>query len=1298
LLSSPAGAPSAPAALVSVGPFVAGSQTETAHVTIAFSGKPALTALGSGVAVHLGGEQTWESAGDPVVPVHSTSIVLPPGMQISSVAVTSLSPAVVLGQGVELAAAPAALTSDVSNPPAQQPSLVTSSFPAGGPVTFSTYRVDGYALGSLCVFPVEYDAGTGDLNFFSQIGFDVTVAASPAGDGTLPVRDCAADRQRVAGLVANPDAIQQYASAVQGENNAAATNVPLQGSSEPPASPLNGTSYQYVLITSSELAGSFQPLVDEKILRGLTATLVTTETIYANYTGTETNDYADKIRSFIRYAYTNWGTQWVLLGGDPALVPVREVYASADSYVDDSMPSDMYYACLDGSWNSNGNTLWGEADDGAKGGGVDLAPDVAVGRALVSTPAEVNNFVEKTIQYETTSDPNANTALWLGEQLDSTTWGSTSGQAISDQVISNNWNLTTLYDTPTCTWSASTLISDLDASPDLVNSLGHASAAMDSRLGPADVAGLTNQFPYFIYSQGCDSGAFDQIPNIAKQELVSTGAAVGAVMNANLGWYFSGDTPGGNYFYALQFWDAVFNRGETRMGDANNQSKLDNLFRVNPTGLYRWIQLETNLLGDPEVALQVGNQAEIHGSVWQDTNYNGVHDAGEPGLVGESVFLDMNGNGIQDTAAVNCTSSGAPQPIPDATDTANGIVNGTITSALATSGLPGLISHVSVTLSITHTCDSNLEVYLISPSGTKLLLFSGVGDGGVNFTSTTLDDSAATAIASASAPFTGTFQPQVPLAKIVGENPNGTWTLQVSDTSPGNTGTLQNWSLQVTAAEPGAATAADGSYAISHLPPGTYTLRHALQSGWVNTDPASGTLTVTVGNVDIVQNVDFLAAPYLPPVAANSTWSTGENVSLSIPAAGVLLDDTDPEGWPLTAALATGPAHGSVVLNLDGSFLYAPAAGYTGPDSFTYCANDGVANSAAATVSITVVGLHTMTWQGPASGNWTAAGQWTGSPPAYPDTTANVVVDTPDAVQVNSAQAANSLQISNGGEVAIAPGGSLTITTDTGITASGTLNVDANGAFTTGGTLTLDTGGSVSGGSVSAAAFQFNDGTAIANLTGPGSLTKDTSGTVTLSGTNRYTGGTTVNEGLLVINNGQAIPSGSLLLVGPDGSVVLGNPAYSELGLLPGGGSGSGTVVLGSGSGSAIELAAAPAATPAAASAGTEVAVPAPVSAPATETSAVRQSGPLAMSTVGVLTAAPPVFVATSQTSMWAALAGGIVTRHADVLSSETWPPSPNEARWLDELPSLQGRVRPAWKPDCVADAVGIVFANHGRW
>src|SRR6185369_8305403 len=77
-----------------------------------------------------------------------------------------------------------------------------------------------------------------------------------------------------------------------------------------------------------------------------------------------------------------------------------------------------------------------------------------------------------------------------------------------------------------------------------------------------------------------------------------------------------------------------------------------------------------------------------------------------------------------------------------------------------------------------------------------------------------------------------------------------------------------------------------------------------------------------------------------------------------VAAPGVLANDSDVDGDTLTAVLVSLPTHGSLTLNTNGSFSYVPAANYNGPDSFTYQANDGQANSGIATVSITITGVN----------------------------------------------------------------------------------------------------------------------------------------------------------------------------------------------------------------------------------------------------------------------------------------------------------------------------------------------------
>ncbi len=90
------------------------------------------------------------------------------------------------------------------------------------------------------------------------------------------------------------------------------------------------------------------------------------------------------------------------------------------------------------------------------------------------------------------------------------------------------------------------------------------------------------------------------------------------------------------------------------------------------------------------------------------------------------------------------------------------------------------------------------------------------------------------------------------------------------------------------------------------------------------------------------------------PVAVDDAYTMDEDTLLEVTAPGVLGNDVDPDGDPLTAAVVSGVSDGSLTLNADGSFSYAPAPDFFGSDSFTYVANDGVVDSNVATVSIKV--------------------------------------------------------------------------------------------------------------------------------------------------------------------------------------------------------------------------------------------------------------------------------------------------------------------------------------------------------
>ncbi|QEH32027.1 hypothetical protein OJF2_04960 [Aquisphaera giovannonii] len=117
---------------------------------------------------------------------------------------------------------------------------------------------------------------------------------------------------------------------------------------------------------------------------------------------------------------------------------------------------------------------------------------------------------------------------------------------------------------------------------------------------------------------------------------------------------------------------------------------------------------------------------------------------------------------------------------------------------------------------------------------------------------------------------------------------------------------------------------------------------HATAGAGLDSNVATVTLTITP------------SAPNLPPVALGDLFGVNENSSLNVTAPGVLGNDTDVASLPLSAVLVSGPSHGTLSLNSDGSFAYTPNANYFGVDGFTYQATDGTLQSNVAAVVINV--------------------------------------------------------------------------------------------------------------------------------------------------------------------------------------------------------------------------------------------------------------------------------------------------------------------------------------------------------
>jgi hypothetical protein len=341
-------------------------------------------------------------------------------------------------------------------------------------------------------------------------------------------------------------------------------------------------------------------------------------------------DEQTMIRNFIINAHSSWGTRYVLLGGDgdgadvggesgDAIIPARGFWTDA-TFTDDqgvvwdaectppNIPADMYYSCLDGTFDHNGNGIYGEPDDGPGGGEVDLYAEVYVGRAPVDSSTEVSNFVKKTLAYD--SAPFLPKALMVGEDMewnDMAKWGGNFKDEVKEGCSNYGYTtvgfpqppfaVDTLYDRdyPGNNWPKSGLINRLNNNPNIVNHMGHANSIYVMKIFNSDVDALTNSNYFFGYTQGCYAGSFDNRdmtpPSdncdyissdcILEHFVVDDHGAFAFIGNSRYGWgSVSGNTNGFSQRFDRQFWDVVFGEGITRIGVANADSNWRPLHKI----------------------------------------------------------------------------------------------------------------------------------------------------------------------------------------------------------------------------------------------------------------------------------------------------------------------------------------------------------------------------------------------------------------------------------------------------------------------------------------------------------------------------------------------------------------------------------------------------------------------------------------------------------------------------------------------------------------------------------------------
>jgi len=585
----------------------------------------------------------YDAPGLPVLPFKAAKILLPFGTRFEHVRAiggkkTQFSGSYLVECGQEPVPLTSALSTDVPATNSPNETVYGSSEPFPG-ILCSDVSVQskmGYKILLANLHPVEYIPETGKLFYYESIRLEVEV--TPENEGENPAfHGYPQHREILKGMVDNPEMIETY-----------------------PASGQTPT-YQYVIITNRELNNTpgpynFQALRDDKISRGIPATIVTVEWIYANYDGTRPDGRQDnqtRIRNFIVDAYSNWGTMYVLLGGDgdggdvggesgDVIIPHRG-FASVRGKVDYDIPADMYYGCLDGTFDYDCDGIYGEPKDGPGGGEVDLFAEVYVGRACVDSQREVQNFVRKTLAYQRTSDGVNLRKVWMvGEYLGFggvAKWGGNYKDEIKkgsnahgyttvgfeNSLYADKFDVSTLYDRdyPGNNWPKSEVIDVINDNVHLINHMGHADVGYVMKMTNTDVDTLlTNDELYFIgYSQGCYSGSFDNRATtvgsytsydcISEHLTTEEHGAVAFISNSRYGWGVRGSTNGPSQHYDREFWDALLGEDIFNIGIANQDSKEDNAGRVG-SWVERWCYYEINLFGDPELRITLPQAHELN--------------------------------------------------------------------------------------------------------------------------------------------------------------------------------------------------------------------------------------------------------------------------------------------------------------------------------------------------------------------------------------------------------------------------------------------------------------------------------------------------------------------------------------------------------------------------------------------------------------------------------------------------------------------------------------------------------------
>ncbi|MFM7168792.1 MAG: glutaminyl-peptide cyclotransferase [Planctomycetaceae bacterium] len=211
----------------------------------------------------------------------------------------------------------------------------------------------------------------------------------------------------------------------------------------------------------------------------------------------------------------------------------------------------------------------------------------------------------------------------------------------------------------------------------------------------------------------------------------------------------------------------------------------------------------------------------------------------------------------------------------------------TTLSAITVPGQISRIVDVNVTVNFRHDWLGDLDVFLISPSGRRVELFSDITTNERNMISTVLDDEASSSILAANAPYTGRFMPEGQLSDFINEEAQGTWYLEMTDDNVNDYGRLNGWSL---------------SFKTVGLSPATVVLRSSDTSEAAFGGSATRTVTIPANQSSVQTTVDAVDDTLLDGTQTVSIAASSVNVvGLDLGADSLQVNDNEQLDFSLSA-------------------------------------------------------------------------------------------------------------------------------------------------------------------------------------------------------------------------------------------------------------------------------------------------------------------------------------------------------------------------------------------------------------